>query len=43
MAAALEVGETFRIKQQMRVAVQQWAGSDDRRRNPHQCPSEWTG
>lgn len=41
MAAALEVGATFRIKQQMRRAVERWAQSADWRQNPHRCPSEW--
>lgn len=41
MAAALAVGAQFRIKQQMRQAVEAWAASADWRQNPHQCPSEW--
>lgn len=41
MAAALSVGAHFRIKQQMRRAVELWADSDDRRQNPHRCPSDW--
>ena len=41
LAAALKVGADMRIKQVMRRAVQQWARSDDNRRNPHVCPSEW--
>lgn len=41
MAAALEVGATYRIKQQMREAVQVWAASADWRQNPHRCPSDW--
>ncbi len=41
MAAALAVGESFSIKQQMRAAVKRWARSEDWRRNPHVPPSEW--
>lgn len=41
MAAALAVGAHFRIKQQMRRAVEVWADSDDRRQNPYRCPSDW--
>lgn len=35
MAAALAVGATFRIKQQMRRAVETWATSVDWQQNPH--------
>ena len=41
MEAALEVGASFRVKQQMRRAVERWAQSADWRQNPHRCPSEW--
>ncbi len=42
LAAALHVGGQFRIKQQMRRAVECWAASVDWRQHPHRCPSEWT-
>lgn len=41
MAAALHIGAWYRIKQQMRQAVIEWAVSADWRENPHRCPVDW--